>query len=476
MIEIIRKINKFLWLSPTITTWASLLSRTLSLLLILPLILTSFVPSHIALWYLFLSFIGLQSLVDFGFGQSFIRAIAFATGGSTKLAYNDNEEKIEGTNWDLIYKIVQSMRWIYFRISLCGLFLLATLGSLSLISIIEKTPDPFISWFSWAIIIVVSLITMWGRIYINYLTGLNEIALLKRWEAIFGLVAILSNFIVLLIWSNFLYLVLSSQFWFLCNVIRNYMLCRTLKKGEYQKITGNIYHKSIIEIVWPPSWRSGVGVTMSYGIIQLSGILVAQLSTLEATVPYLLGLRFIYFLKEIAQAPFYTRIPTLIKLKSELNYRRLIKHAQKGMRISYFVYVIIFTIIGVFIPTFFNLIGSHVEFIDNTTWIVFGIGFFFERFGAMHIQLYSITNKIIWHIANGISGIIYLLSSLYLYNSIGILSFPMGMLFGYVGFYAWYAAIHSYKEFKIEIFKFEYGTSFLPFTILLLISLYIYIR
>jgi len=152
-----KKLFLFIWDSPTITTWASILSRTLSLVLVLPLILTSFVPSHIALWYLFLSFIGLQSLVDLGFGQSFIRAIAFANGGSTKLVYNGYEEKIEGANWSLIHKIVQTMRWIYIRISLGGFLFLVTLGSLSLVNVIEKTPDPFISWFSWAIIITMFL-------------------------------------------------------------------------------------------------------------------------------------------------------------------------------------------------------------------------------------------------------------------------------------------------------------------------------
>ena len=68
---------------------------------------------------------------------------------------------------------------------------------------------------------------------------------------------------------------------------------------------------------------------MSYGSIQASGILVAQLNSSEVIASYLLGLRFVSFLKEIAQAPFVTKIPTLIKLKSELNYKRLIDYAKE---------------------------------------------------------------------------------------------------------------------------------------------------
>ena len=110
------------------------------------------------------------------------------------------------------------------------------------------------------------------------------------------------------------------------------------------------------------------------------------------------------------------------------------------MKLSFFVYVFLFAITGILVPIFINLIGGNVKFLDMNMWVIFGFAFFFERFGAMHIQLYSITNKIIWHIANGISGSLYLLSSLLLYNFIGIISFPIGMLLGYLSFYSWYSA------------------------------------
>ena len=232
-------------------TWASFLSRMLGIVLVLPLILTRFVPSDIALWYLFLSFIGIQGLADIGFGQSFIRVIAFANGGSTELKFNDEEKKIKGPNWDLIHKIVQTMRWTNIRICLAGFSFLIIIGSLSVSNVINKTPDPIISWISWAIIVIISSFGLWGRTYINYLTGLNEIPLLKRWEAISGLIATLSNFLVLFIFSNFFYLIISSQFWYLFNIARNYWLCRTSQNGEYLRINGNVKHKEIMKVVWP---------------------------------------------------------------------------------------------------------------------------------------------------------------------------------------------------------------------------------
>ena len=71
----IKDLSFRLWDSPTITTWASFLSRPLNLLILTPLILTKFDNEEIATWFLFTLFINLQSLADFGFNSSLIRVM-----------------------------------------------------------------------------------------------------------------------------------------------------------------------------------------------------------------------------------------------------------------------------------------------------------------------------------------------------------------------------------------------------------------
>ena len=62
-------------------TWSSFLARSLSLILVVPLILTHFSTEEIALWYLFSTIIGLQMLADVGFSPTFSRIIAYGVGG-----------------------------------------------------------------------------------------------------------------------------------------------------------------------------------------------------------------------------------------------------------------------------------------------------------------------------------------------------------------------------------------------------------
>jgi hypothetical protein len=101
-----------------------------------------------------------------------------------------------------------------------------------------------------------------------------------------------------------------------------------------------------------------------------------------------------------------------------------------------------------------NFLGSNIPFVDPKLWALIGLAFFVERFGAMHIQLYSISNKIVWHIANGITGGLYLLLALSTYKWLGVYSFPISMLVAYLLFYSWYTAAKSYQIYWDEFLEF----------------------
>ena len=57
------KIAKRLWDSPTFTTWASLGTQSVSLVIVLPLVLTKLSAEEIALYYLFATAIGLAAAI-----------------------------------------------------------------------------------------------------------------------------------------------------------------------------------------------------------------------------------------------------------------------------------------------------------------------------------------------------------------------------------------------------------------------------
>jgi O-antigen/teichoic acid export membrane protein len=454
-------------------TWGSFATRSLSLIVVLPLVLNRLSTPEIALWYLFSTVIGLQMLADVGFSPTFSRVIAYGMGGLSTFEIKDlrdfkkSPSLVEATlveaNWETIEKICSTMRAIYLRLTVISIFLFSTLGTWAILRPITKMSDARFGWIAWGVILLASTFTLLGKSYSSYLQGINQIALLRRWETFTSLGAIATSFIVLLAGGGLLGLVVANQGWSILNLLRNYWLCSKVESGRFQKFIGRKIDPIVFDSVWPSAWRSGLGIFMSYGLVQLSGVIYAQFGTASGVASYLLALRLMQTVSQLCQAPFYSKLPILAKLRSEGNIKQQIQVAKRGMTLAYWTYVAGFIGLGLFATPLLKLIGSNAEFVPPLLWGIMGLSMFAERYGAMHIQLYSTTNHIIWHIANGVSGIIYFVVSLALFQKIGVYAFPLGTLVGYLSFYSWYSAIHSYRAFGLNFWLFERSTAFYPF-------------
>jgi O-antigen/teichoic acid export membrane protein len=457
-------------------TWGSFFSRALSLVIVLPLILTRFSTEEIALWYLFMTIIGFQLLVDIGFAPTFSRVIAYAMGGAGVDDLKRPKNKNSGyTNWQTIEMICSTMRVIYSRIGWLWTLLLTLFGTMALAKPISLVQDAYSAWVAWGVILIVSTVTIRGNIYSAYLQGLNQIALLRRWESISSLGAIITSFSVLVSGGGLLSLVIAHQCWQLFNIIRNRWLSNTVADGRFKHFTKKKIDKKIFAAVWPSAWRSGIGHFMSYGLIQASGVLYAQVATATSIASYLLALRLIQMVSAFSQAPFYSKLPAFARLFAEDKKNDLVSLAKKGMRMSHWCYVAGFICLGIAGEPLLKFIGSNAEFPTSLLWSLMGLAFFVERYGAMHLQLYSITNHIIWHIANGLAGVIYILVCLSLFNKVGVYAFPLGLIAGYVGFYAWYSAMYSYKIFGLSFMTFEKDILLIPFCIMAFYFLVIFL-
>lgn len=80
----------------------------------------------------------------------------------------------------------------------------------------------------------------------------------------------------------------------------------------------------------------------------------------------------------------------------------------------------------------------------------------------MHLQLYSTTNHIIWHKVTLVHGTIFAAVACTTFGSLGAYAIPVALLAGYLGFYSWYCALHSYRACKVNFWSFEPATSLVP--------------
>jgi hypothetical protein len=459
-----------LWNSPTFNTWLSYSTRALSLFVVMPLVLKNFSTGEVSLWYLFATIIGLQGLADMGFKTTFIRFISYAMGGATHIGKNQVAASEEHqANWPLVARIFSMMRYIYKRLTLVFFILLLTAGSWAMMRPVSMVEHQQEAWIAWAVIIVISSVKFYGTIYANYLEGLNKIALVRRWEALTSIGSIMTSILALIFFKSLITLIIANQFWILINFYRDYRLSLSAENGRFRRLDLTIpFNREFFRSVWHPAWRSGLSGLMSNGLASITSLIYAQMGSAASLASYLLALRLLAQIREISMAPFYSKIPMFSKLRATGDLKTLIKRAQRGMMLSNLVFVIGCIIVGLLGNSLLNVIGSDVPFVDINLWMLLTLAYFIHRYGAMHIQLYSTTNHIISHIADGVSGLIFIAVTLSLFGKYELYAIPAGMLAGYLGFYAWYSAYHSIRSLEVNFFVFEAKTVVVPSALLII--------
>lgn len=462
---------KKIWDSPTFTTWGSFIATLLGWVLLLPFALNRLTTSEIALWYFFRIFTDLRPIVDMGFSPTFIRQIAYAFGGSGEFE-NPVQKSLGSSNpevhWGAVEKTYFTMEYIYIRLAIILLIFLATLGTLSTIRPISLTERPTQGWVAWGLVIISTSIYLRGNSYTSFLQGSNNIPLYRRWEALFAMGAIPTGVIVLLLGGGLLGLVATEQFWLIVSVLRNRFLTKRICQFEINRPLKTQFSREVFNVIWPRSCRSGLGILMGYGVMQFSGLVYSQVGNTPDVAAYLLALRFAQNISTFSRVPFYSRLPQMATLYASNRHEELLAIAKRGMKISHWLYSLGFISFGIIAPIALSVIKSNTGFVPQSLWAIMGLGFFAERYGAMHLQLFTLTNRVVWHIVNGVTGTIALLIAFITLKPLNIYAFPVGYAVANIGFYAWYSAKLSYQTFKISFLKLEFTSLLIPLWIYLL--------
>lgn len=465
-----RRLVDRVWDSPAAMTWASFLARSLNLALVLPLVLHKFELAEFNVWQLLSVLMVLGALFDFGFIPTFTRTIAFALGGAVHFGrvpvHAGGAPEIRQTNWNAIAGIVSTIRGVYLRLTVTLFFVGACIGTVALRRPIGDLPVPADGWIAWGITLVGSCIGFWNGAFVSVLQGLNQVALFRRWEAITAIAATLSSAAIVALGGKLIALTLTIQFWIAVGVLRNGWLTRTICSGRIRGFTGCRMDREILAAVWPAAWRSGVGLVISSGMLQLTGLIFSQFGERSRVASYLLAVRLSTLLTQFSQAPFYSRLPELARFRVQGRETDLSRLAETGMRWSYWSFVLPGIAAGLMGPLLLSAIGSQVEFVPPSFWGLLLVGLFFERFGAMHLQLYGTTNDIRWHTASGYTALIYAAALTVLVPRVGYFAFPWSTTISNALFYSWYGARLSYRVLKAAPAAFEARTSVPPFLVL----------
>jgi len=432
-------------------TWGNLLAKSSSLILLLPLILTNFSSVDIVVWYVYSTIISLQMLIDFGFTPTITRIISYAYGGLSireieKLTITDiKSETIEKRpNYSSIYICYLTSKYAYLLLAVIALCFSAVIGTWLVSDSLSSSTTPNDAWLGWWLVLIVSAVTLYGNTYVSFLQGLNKVALVQRVQMFMSIMSIISATLTLLMGQSILVVVSAFYAWNLVGVIANKMLTsKYINKSDNNKANFDFFRK----IIWSNAWRSGVGVMLSLGLVQFSALIVTKIASPAVAATYMLSLQLVRAASSFSQAPFYAKLPKLAQLYAQSSIDTLVTIAKKGILFSLLTFILITIFIGTFGSYFLEMIGANAAFPEKYFWFILSFAFLIERLGASYLQLYSLTGDIIWHIANGVTGILVIIFIFILYNYMNIYAFPLSMLIGYIVFYTPYVIIKSVKVF-----------------------------
>ena len=446
--------------------------RSASLVLVIPFVLLRFDPAETALWFLLMLVFGLVPALELGASHTFVRLISFAMGGAKVSQLEDFEtlRQPDGTkpNIGALNEITVTMRRFYFGLAAFAIVFLATAGSAAMIRTISQLVEPTTGWLAWIVTLVGTSAAVYSKAFISYLLGINQIALMRRWEVFATLGQLFTVLVALAFGADVLLLVIVTHSWAVFLVVRNFFLCRRFGEFGFDQQIRQAGDGAVARIAKAKIWRSGVGMLVTFGLIRLTGLLQAQFAVgLDLTI-YLLGLRLIHAVSLVSTAPFYNKLPKLAQLVTGHRIHDLLHLAERGLRISYWSFAAAFFVVAFGGEYLLPLIGKSAEAFDPRLWRWLGMAFFLERVSFQYLHVYSLTNRIHWHVVNGVWGGIYVVGVALLLKPLGVIAFPVAMILAYLLFHLPINVFLAYRTFDIPFPKFELRTSVGPALLILI--------
>ena len=456
---------KFLSESATLSTWFSFLSKAAINVGLLSLLVVKFDTRLLNVWLLLSVFLSMQTLADVGLSQCFVRSISHARGGAQTIYIHGDGSSgnlLPQPNWRLIGDLLATYRWLVYCLSTAASLILLFVGYYVLKNPLSFLSNPMDGWLAFVLTIMLLVVRMLGNVYTIGLEGLDCVHTSRYIEVESNLLYLILTLCALMIFEALVPLVLAQGLAVLYMIARK----RRAMALRFSRLlpSGASYQRDLFRLIRPIAIKSWLGSLFSFGLVQFTGFVVGGTVSPVVSSRYLLTIRALDVLKQIANAPFYSQLPAFNGIFIRGDQKQLLSKARESMLFVYVIFVCGVLALDLFGNRLLYTLGSENSFLPSSLLLVIGAAYFFERYGGLHIQLYSLTNQIVWHKANGITACIFICSfGVFSVAQVDLIqNLCMSLLLANGGFYAWYAASHSYCHYKLRFLVFEKRAVLIP--------------
>jgi len=353
-----------------------------------------------------------------------MRVVSFAFAGAknfTPISYHGEKRGKGKPNWQGIQDIFVTLSKTFFYVALLTTLIVLLGLSFGINNLVESLTGKNI-----LIITVVCISTIITQIYVKYnifLLGFNEVALVNRWNTLFGIFGIIGSLVILSSGGGLIKLIAWQMLIPVISSLRDKWLFNNYLKKR--KILNNgKFDKKILIAVKDPLWKGLIGHVSQMGMVQISGIILTMYGDPVIVASYLFSLRILTMLAQFSQVPFTSKNPYFSILRSENNTELLAKMFQNRILVSLILYSIGIIFILLFKDYFLLLIDSNVSFVSNEVWLLMGLLYGIERINIFFLAILASANRIVMIpeqvISTGVTLLLLFLSFQY-YGIIGFI-------------------------------------------------------
>lgn len=436
--------------SPVAMSWTFMSIRISSTWFVLGFAFRILSAPEVAVWLLLSLLAGFQSLVDFGFSNTFARAVTYARQGRSLetirvQAIEDGEPLVELSR---LWKCMTSIYWRLAAISLCAGLVFAPIFAARTMDSAQLGRG---GWLLLVLVVCGASVSVWGSKYKAILIGFNQIAIMRRWDSIISVLTVGLSVGCLYVTRSVVALVIADLAGQLAIVARDMFLARRCFRPSSEAVAS----RGLRKVLWSTAWRSGLGISFGYAALQTGGLLAALVRNPLESASYLLALRLFQVASQISGVPFYSHLPVMAERFALGNASQMLGAAKRRFAAGSSLMAGGAAAIVLLGPKLLEVLGSGIRLPSGVVLSLLAVGYVADRVSSMNQQLHGVANVIHWHWINGVLFVSVLFLSILLAPSLGIAGLALALCIPIVLFELPVSAVITNRIFPTAGWRFQ---------------------
>ena len=185
------------------------------------------------------------------------------------------------------------------------------------------------------------------------------------------------------------------------------------------------------------------------------GIILAQFVDAIELGKFLLSVRIIQSFAAISNPLFYIKIPQMALIYNENGYKEAQKIGSQRVTICMTLFLGLLISFTVLYPLINSFLENKILILDKFDWAILCAAFLIERLSSLYLQIYTLSNNVIWHKVNFLTLTAIILLSIVLFKNYYLLGICFALLLSFTLIAYPYNILSYLNHFKIKFFPQE---------------------